>query len=183
MKQLLDIAGGYIDATREQTKAKVVKEVAAFLADAHQAGVKTDLATVLGGKLSDVMTTAVTSMRRIVDTEANQVKNISILDGIGRIFAAQGIEDPIVYFVSVNDSSRCTECTRLHTVDGLMPRVWKLSEVGNGYHKRGEPNPKTGGLPPACRCTMASLMPGYGFISGRVAYIGQGHDELKKQRG
>lgn len=182
MKQLLDIAGGYIDATREQVKSRVVKEVTAFLADAHQAGVKTDLPTVLGGKLTEVMSTAATSMRRIIDSEANQVKNISIMDGIGRIAAAQGIEDPIVYFVSVNDDSRCSECTKLHTLDGVTPRVWKLSEVGNAYHKRGEPNPKIGGLHPNCRCTMATLMPGYGFTAGRVAYIGQGHDEFKKQR-
>jgi hypothetical protein len=184
LKQLMGIAGGYVDSTREQVKARVVKEVTAFLADAHAAGVKTDLRTVLGGKLSEVMDAATVSMRRIIDTEANQAKNVSILDGIGRISAAQGIEDPVVYFVSVNDDSRCAECTRLHTVDGTRPKLWLLSEVGHGYHKRGEDNPKIGGLHPNCRCTMATLMPGYGFdAGGRVIYVARDHNEFTKQRG
>lgn len=183
LTQLLRIAAGYIDATREQTKARTVKSVTAFLHEAHIQGVKTDLRTVLGGALTDVFGEAVVSMRRIIDTEANNVKNVGILDGIIRINAASGVDDPVVYWVSVNDASRCDECTRLHTIDGNTPRLWRLSEVGHGYHKKGEPNPKMGGLHPNCRCTMASLMTGYGFVGGRIAYIGRDHDEFKKQRG
>ena len=182
LKQLLEIARGYVDATREQVKSRTVKEIVGFLEDARRSGVKADLQTVLGGKLTEVFDQAKVSLRRIVDTEANQAKNVSIMDAIGRINAAQGVEDPVVYFVSVNDASRCSECTRLHTLDGLTPRVWKLSEVGSGYHKRGDSNPKVGGLHPNCRCTMATLLPGYGFVAGRVAYISAGHDELAKQR-
>lgn len=183
LKQMLDIAGGYIDATRERTKARVVKEVTAFLTEAHSKGVKTDMKTVLGGALQDVFADAAVSMRRIVDTEANNVKNVGILDGIVRINAASGVEDPVVYWVSVNDKHRCDECTRLHTIDGYTPKLWYLSEVGHGYHKKGEPNPKIGGLHPNCRCTMATLMEGYGFdAAGRVTYFGRGHSEMKKQR-
>lgn len=183
LMQLLKIAGGYVDATREQTKARVVKEVTAFLYDAHITGVKTDLRTVLGGALQDVFGDAVVSMRRIIDTEANNVKNVGILDGLIRINAASGIDDPVVYWVTVNDQYRCEECARLHTIDGSTPRLWRLSEIGHGYHKKGEPNPKIGGLHPNCRCTMATLMPGYGFIGGRVTYVGKDHDEFKKQQG
>ncbi len=182
LKQLLDVAGGYIDATRHKTKARVVQEVTSFLKDAHMKGVKTDLPTVLGGKLNEVMNEAVVSMRRIIETETNQVKNVGILEGAIRVNATQGVKDPIVYFVSVNDASRCSECTRLHTVDGNTPRLWRLSEVGHGYHKKGDPNPKIGGLHPNCRCTMATLMPGYGFVGGRVTYVTRDHDEYAKQR-
>lgn len=183
LTQLLKIASGYIDATKEQTKARVVKEVTAFLQDAHSQGVKTNLETVLGGKLTEVFADAAVSMRRIIDTEANNVKNVGILDGIVRINAASGVEDPVVYFVSVNDKSRCGECTRLHTLEGTTPRLWYLSELGNGYHTKGDANPKVGGLHPNCRCTMATLMKGYGFIGGRIAYIARDHDEMAKQRG
>ena len=181
LKQLLDIAGGYIDATRERTKAKVVHEVSSFLKDAHMQGVKTDLPTVLGGKLVEVMNDASTSMRRIIEAETNQVKNVGILEGAIRINAAQGIDDPTVYFVSVKDENRCEECEKLHTIDGSTPRLWKLSQVGHGYHTKGEPNPKIGGLHPNCRCTMATLLPGYGFVGGRVTFIGRDHDEWTKQ--
>lgn len=182
LKQLLDVAGGYIDATRHRTKARVVNEVSSFLKDAHMSGIKTDLPTVLGGKLNEVMNEAVVSMRRIIETETNQVKNVGILEGAIRVNATQGVNDPIVYFVSVNDASRCSECERLHTIDGSTPRLWKLSEVGHGYHKKGDPNPKIGGLHPNCRCTMATLMPGYGFVGGRVTYVTRDHDEYAKQR-
>lgn len=182
LKQMLDIAGGYIDATRARTKARVVKEVTAFLSQAYTSGVKTDLKTVLGGALQDVFADAAVSMRRIVDTEANNVKNVGILDGIVRINATSGVNDPIVYWVTVNDKSRCDECTRLHTLDGTTPKLWRLGDVGHGYHKKGDANPKVGGLHPNCRCTMATLMRGYGFGSdGRVTYIGRDHDEFAKQ--
>jgi len=182
LKQMLDIASSYIDATEARTQAQVVKEVTAFLHDAHQNGVKTDLKTVLGGKLQEVFAATTVSLRRIIDSESNNVKNVGILDGIIRINAAAGVEDPFVYFVSVNDESRCDECTRLHTIDGTTPRVWKLSEVGHGYHQRGEENPKLGGLHPNCRCTMASLSRGYGFVGGRVTFIGNEHDEYLRQQ-
>lgn len=183
LQQLLKIAGGYIDATRETVKSRTIKEVTAFLQEAHASGVRTDLKTVLGGKLTEVFGDAVVSMRRIIDTEANNVKNVGILDGIVRINGATGIEDPMVYWVGVNDASRCEECWRLYTMpDRMTPRVYRLSEVGHGYHKKGEDQPKLGGCHPNCRCTMASIMPGYGFVGGRIAYIGKDHDEFAKQR-
>ena len=68
--------------------------------------------------------------------------------------------------------------------DGVTPRVWKLSEVGAGYHKKGDLNPKIAGLHPHCRCCLTSLLNGFGFnSSGMVTYIGKGHDEFAKQRG
>ena len=36
--------------------------------------------------------------------------------------------------------------------DGITPRVWKMSEMGSGYHKKGDSSPKIGGLHPRCRC-------------------------------
>lgn len=183
LKQLLNIAGGYIDATRSQTKARVVKEVTAFLQDAYAAGVKTDLATVLGGKLAEVFDQTKNSLRRIIDTECNQVKNVGVLEGITRINAAQGVENPMVFWVSVNDESRCDECTRLHCMpDGITPRVWLLSEIGHAYHKRGDGTPKIGGLHPNCRCTLAGLSTGYGFDSdGRVMYKNRYYNEYESQ--
>ncbi len=182
LRQMLDIASSYIDATEARTTAQVVKEVTAFLKDAHQNGVRTDLKTVLGGKLQEVFADTTVSLRRIIDSEANNVKNVGILDGIVRINAALGVDDPFVYFVSVNDSSRCDECARIHCLeDGITPRVWRLSDVGHGYHVKGDDHPAMSGLHPNCRCTMASLSKGYGFVGGRVAFIGNDHDEYEKQ--
>lgn len=78
----------------------------------------------------------------------------------------------------------CSECKKLHLLpDEQTPRVWKMSEVGAGYHKKGDPAPKVGGLHPHDRCTIQTLPPGYGFEGGRITYIGKDHDEFAKQRG
>lgn len=184
LHQLLKVAETYLDASREKTKAKVVSTVQAFISNAHhQDQEEVDIRTVLGGQLADVYTETVSHVRQIAEAEANHTKNLGVLDGIVRINTAMGIDDPMVYFVVVNDKDLCPECKRLHLLDdGLTPRVWYLSEVGHQYHKRGDPQPKMAGLHPHCRCSMVTLMPGYGFVAGRVSYIAKDHNELENQR-
>lgn len=184
LHQILKVAGGFVDATRERVKARVVREVQGFLTDAFNQNVNTDLETVLGGKLTEVWSETAHAVRRIIDTEATHTRNLGVLDGIVRINAQQGIEDPVVYFVVVRDSSLCSECKRLHLLpDGITPRLWHLSDVGGGYHSKGDETPKQGGLHPHCRCSMVTLMPGYGFDpKGMVTYIKKDHDEFARQR-
>ena len=124
-------------------------------------------------------------MKRIVETEATHTRNVGVLEGISRVNAAAGIEDAHIFFVVVRDSDLCSECKRLHLMeDGKTPRLYRLSEVGAGYHKKGQDDPKIGGLHPNCRCSITTLMPGYGFNSaGLVVYKSRGWDELKHQRG
>ena len=185
LKTLLKISGSYLDAAEAKAKAKTVQAVQSFLIDAGNRGVKTDLKTVLGGKLYEIMGEAQRDVKRIMETESTVVRNTSIMDGIVRSNAAAGVDDPTIFFVTVRDQHRCDECTRLHIQpDGITPRVWKLSEVPAVYHKRGDPTPKIGGLHPHCRCVLTTLMPGYGFNgAGRVQYKSPGYDEFKVQRG
>lgn len=182
---LLKISGAYLDAAEAKAKAKTVQAVQATLHEAGRAGVRTSLTTVLEGKLYEVMGDAQRDVQRIMETESTIHRNTSIMDGISRVNAAAGIEDPTVFFVTVRDQHRCDECTRLHVQpDGTTPRVWKQSELGAGYHKRGDPTPKIGGLHPHCRCVLTTLMPGYGFNgAGMVTYREPGWDEYAHQRG
>lgn len=184
LKSLLKVSGAYLDATRERAKAQTVQKVEAFLNDAQAKGVKTNVRTVLGGQLTELWRDTISDVKRIVETETTIVRNTSIYDAIGRMSASIGEGDPTVFFVTVRDNSRCKECTRLHVQpDETTPRVWKQSELGSGYHKRGEEFPKIGGLHPHCRCMLTVLMKGYGFDgSGRVTYIGPDHDEYAAQR-
>lgn len=183
LKPLLNIAGSYLDAVREKTKAKVVQGVQSFLQEAATKGVATDVETVLGGQLADVWKETTSDIKRLVETESTVVRNTGLMDGILRTNAMLGIDDPTVFFVIVRDGNACGECMRLHVMpDGVTPRVWKMSEVGSGYHKKGQDNPKIGGLHPHCRCQLTTLMPGFGFgADGRVTYIKPGHDEYAKQ--
>lgn len=184
LEGLLDIADGYIEAQRNQTKARTVKAVEAWLNEAQAEGVKTDLQTVLGGELEQVFGKVTSDMHRIVATEATAARNTGTLDGIVRVNASQGIEDPIVYFVVVRDDSLCAECKRLHLLDDeTTPRLWYLSELRHSYHKKGDDAPSLNGEHPHCRCSLVTLMPGYGFDgSGMVEFVAVDHDEMKVQR-
>lgn len=182
---LARIAKGYLDAANAKAKANVVSTVEQFLKDADAKGIKTDVETVLGGKLADVWGSTSEDVKRILDTESNQAKNLGVLDGITKVNAAAGIEDPVVYFVTAKDKDVCKECMRLHTLgdDVMTPRLWYLSEISHAYHKRSDDSPSFGGLHPHCRCSIVTLMLGYGFSGGAVVYISAGHNELKQQRG
>lgn len=182
-KVLKQISESYLDATREKMKSKTIKAIQDFLFDASRNKVKTNLATVLGGKLEEVGGEIQRDVRRILETESTVHRNTSIMDAITKTNALAGVEDPVVFFVVVRDQALCEECRKLHMrPDGVTPRVWRMSELGSGYHKRGDPTPKVGGLHPHCRCVLTTLLPGYGFnAAGRVTYIEPGHDEYKRQ--
>jgi hypothetical protein len=182
-QSLIGTAEQYLDAHRELAKARTAASVQAWLYDAHKKGIKTDLETVLGGELSELTGKITTGVKQIVETETNKAKNAGSINAVNKIATTMGIADPVVYFVVVKDKSLCQECKRLHLhTDGVTPRLWKLSEIGAGYHKKGDSNPKTSGLHPHCRCSMVSLMPGFGFKNGRATYIGPDHNEFDLQR-
>lgn len=181
---LLRISEAYMDAQKEKAKAQAVQTVQAFIQDTATKGVKTDVEVVLGNQLSDLMTKVHADVKKIVETETTVVRNMGVDDAIQRISEMQGIDDPVVFFVVVRDGQRCGECTRLHLLDDkVTPRVYYRSEVGAGYHKRGDANPKVGGLHPHCRCVMSVLTPGFGFDgAGRVVWKSTGWNEIKRQR-
>lgn len=189
LEQLLEIASNYLEAVRHRAKAQTVMAVQNFMQDVSKYKRRgerpPDLHTVLGGELSDLYAKLKADVHRIVDTEAQHVRGVGVVDGIVRANASAGVEDPVVFFVVVRDQHLCEECKRLHLLPDLKtPRVWKLSEVSHDYHKRGEETPKIGGLHPHCRCSMTTLMPGFGFDKGgMVTWKGQKHDEYARQRG
>lgn len=184
LAHLESVAKGYLDAVRAHMKPRVVKAVDSWLKDAASQGIKTTPRTVLQGELAQVYKKVASDLERIVDTESTNASNMGVLDGIERVNRSLGIDDPTVYFVVVRDTSLCEECRRLHLLDNeITPRVWKLSEISHAYHKAGEPTPSIGGLHPHCRCSLMTLMPGYGFgKDGMVKFISPEHDEFKAQR-
>jgi len=188
LDSLTRVAGNYIDGTASRAKAKVTNAIDSWLRE--QSAVKKPatedaLREKLRESLDSIWKEMTTHVETILDTEASQARNVSLMDGIVKVNALRGIDDPVVYFVIVRDTKTCQECKRLHLLDDMKtPRVWRLSEVGHDYHQRGEDNPKIGGLHPHCRCTMVTLLPGFGFKDdGGLGFIAPGHDEYEKQRG
>lgn len=184
VETLIETAGNYIDSYRAATKAQVTHKIQSFLTEADVKGIDTDLKTVLGGELANTWGKVTGDIRRLVDTENTTARNMGTLEGIMGVSASLGEEDPVVFWVVVRDQHLCSECKKLHLLsDGITPRVWRLSEVGHGYHKKGEKDPKIGGLHPNCRCSMVYLAKGYGFDgSGMIKYISPDHDEYQNQR-
>jgi hypothetical protein len=185
LDSLVRVAGNYIDATKERAKAKVANAIDSWLREqstSKKPASKDDMRAKLREHLDDVLQETTTAIETILDTEATGTRNVSLMDGIIRMNAARGIDDPVVYFIIVRDNVTCDECIRLHLLkDGRTPRVWKLSEVGHAYHKRGDENPKINGLHPHCRCTMVTLLPGFGFKAGSLGFVSPGWDEYAHQ--
>lgn len=184
LDSILHSADGYLTALEQTTTTQVVKNVESFIKNAHASGKDIDFEQLLHGQLMDVLGKAKAGVRKIVDTEATGVRNLGTLDGIEKVNAAHGIPDPVVYFVVVRDNALCGECKRLHLLpDQITPRLWKQSDLDHNYHKKGEDRPSISGEHPHCRCSLVTLLPGFGFNQdGHVIYIGSGHDEYARQQ-
>ncbi len=181
---LMTAAKTYLDAYEAAAKARVVNAVEHHLGEVEAGRAKGDLRSALGGQLADVWATAARDVKRLVETETTAARNVGAIDGIQKVNLLAGISDPVVFFVVVRDDHRCEECTSLHLLDEVTPRVWKMSELESGYHQRGSGRPSIRGLHPFCRCSCTSLLPGFGFDSaGMTTYISKDYDEFSKQRG
>ena len=183
LKGLLTTAHSHIEALKNKTKASIETEVDSYLKDQNLRGESSSELEVQK-RVIDGLIKAGNHIKTIADTEANKAKNMGQAMQITRVAASMDVKDPSVMFICIHDSKLCAECARLHLMpDGRTPRVWKLSELGAGYHKKGDDNAKLGGLHPNERCVLTFLAPGYGFKDGRVSFVASGHDEYLKQRG
>ena len=184
LNSVLNIGVSYLDAIREKAKAKTVHKIQQTLIDAARQDADVDIDDVLGRELSDLWDDVSNDVSRVIGTETSVARNVSTMDAITKINLSAGISDPTVAFVVVRDEHVCDSCQRLHMLpDGITPRVWKLSEVRSAY---GKPNDLTPTMTrhPHCRCSLISVLPGYGFSeSGMITYKEPGWDEYRNQRG
>lgn len=120
----------------------------------------------------------------LVVHELHNAQNAGALDGIIGSAKSLGIGDPTVFKIGVLDDSRCKYCWKLWTMpDQVTPKVYKLGELSGSPGHWKNPEPSVSPTHVRCRDILTILMPGFGFDSnGKVAYIGAGHDEYKKQR-
>jgi hypothetical protein len=144
----------------------------------------TPSSTEIKNRITEGLNEAGKHIKTISEAESTKARNTGKLFNIAKAASSVGVSDPYVFFVVVKDNVTCPECIRLHLMpDKITPRVWKMSEVGFSYHKKGEPNPKVAGIHPHCRCSMTVLLPGYGFKGGKASFVSNEHDEYQKQRG
>jgi hypothetical protein len=186
MGRVLSVGTDYLTALQEKAKAVTINKIESFIEESNKnKDEDVDLEGFLDQQMNEVWGKLTSDVKRVVDTESTVAQNVSILDSITKINAYSGINDPTVAFLCVHDNSLCKECKRLHLLpDGVTPKAWKVSDLGSGFHKIGDPSPKVSGLHPHERCTLITLLPGYGFTSsGKVTYKSPGWDEYAHQRG
>jgi hypothetical protein len=182
LKSLLESAFGYIESLKNRTKSNVAERVDEVVKNAKARGQKPTQAEI-NSILDEEMSRARSHLQAILESESTKLRNVGSMMDISRVASSMGDRDPTVFFVVVKDGVTCKECIKLHLQeDKVTPRVWKFSELKQGYHKRGEENPSAFGLHPHCRCTLTYLTKGFGFKGGNVSYISEKHDEYEKQR-
>jgi hypothetical protein len=175
---LLEIADAYLEGIKARIKARALN-----------AALGNETAETAGGEAvaqtpATIIESATHEIETVLDSETQNARSLGAVEGISQVAASQGVADPTVFFVVVRDSSLCDECKDIHLMPtGVEPRLWKLSEVMNGYHQRGVDAPSMTGLHPHCRCSLTYLAPGFGFNArGYVQYVAPGFDALEDQR-
>lgn len=183
LRGLLASTDGYIESLKNKTRANITESVDGLARQARLANDKVDPA-MLSRILKDEMTKARAHMVAIVESEATKLRNLGTLMNISRMAASVNDSDPSVFFVVIKDTITCKECVRLHLMpDQTTPRLWKFSELKQGYHKRNEDNPSAFGLHPHCRCTLVYLSKGFTFDeNGKTAYRSENYDAYDNQK-
>ena len=183
LKSVLNSSYGYIEGLKNKTSSNVVENVDSIVKEAKIKNTFVTSAQV-AEIISAEMEKARNHMQLIAEAESTKTRNLGHTMEIASNAQNQGIEDPNVFFIIVRDGKACKECLRLHMLeDEVTPRVWKMSELSMGYHKRGENHPSSCGEHPFCRCSLSQLQPGWGFKNGWVSFISLGYDEFAVQRG
>jgi hypothetical protein len=181
LRSILNSSFGYIESLKNKTSSNVVEAVDALIKEAK---LKDDYVTA--GQVAEIisgeMEKARSHMKLIAEAETTKTRNMGHTMEIARKAESQGIDDPTVFFVVVRDNLLCKECKRLHLMpDGITPKLFKLSSISMGYHKRGDDRPSSCGEHPNCRCSITYLPMGWGFKNGFVSFISLDYDAFKEQ--
>jgi hypothetical protein len=172
---LSDITNNYIEAERLKISNHILQSIAsAQTPEEAEEKIKEDFdkaKNYLDGLVANETMNAVAYANR---------------DGIQTVAASVGEEDPTVFKTGIVDSKLCEDCKRLWHLDNniRVPRVYKLSELREGYNKKKPWDVTVGPTHPHCRHVLSMLPIGYGFDeTGRVKFVGLGYDEYKIQHG
>lgn len=164
-------AQALLDSVKSKTYKKILQDIKVGDTDA----------------IKKTFDTAQHETNRIIFHEITTAQSIGGQQGVVEVARSKNIEDPTVAWIGPLDAKTCASCLEMyHTSENpMIPRVWKLSELKQGYFKRKEWDGKSvySKAHPRCRHVMTIIMDGFGFDnSGSLTYIGDGHDEFSHQR-
>lgn len=181
LKSLLESSYGYIESLKNKTKSNVTERIDGLAREAKLQNRKLDQEEIQI-VLRDELKKAKSHLIAITESESTKLRNLGTMMDITKVSSSLDDSDPTVFFVMVKDQSTCKECIKLHTIDGVRPRLWKLSQLKQGYHIRGEDVPSAFGLHPSCRCALSYLPLGFDFDkTGKLKYREEGFDAYAAQ--
>lgn len=143
--------------------------------------------TNLRGLLRDKVNNWEWRYKTIVNTELNRAANWGAMDAILHNNPAKAPEQ-IVVFKQGNKPGHgtCKHCEKFWYLDDkVTPRVYKMSELigkTNVGKKAKDWEPTIDSTHPNESHVLIELKPGFGFINGSLEYVGEDHDEFKRQR-
>lgn len=175
IKSMAKITANYLDAERLKTINNLTM--------AAEQGIELDQ---VEGLVRDGMDKASKYVSTVLNTEIKNVQAYAERAGIEQLGASIGEDDPTVMKLGIVDAKLCANCKKLwHTDDLYVPKVYKLSELKDGYNKDWRnPVATVGCTHPHCRHVLSMLPPGYGFNArGTITFKGFGYDEYSEQRG
>lgn len=197
INKLKDVAEKYIDNLEQKSIADVTRVVSEKIDNittkAKTSGKTTEeiLKSSDGREILRDLKSALKEQREkissaadlIVNHELHNAQNFGAFDGLLSASKAANIQDPVVFKIGVMDEKRCKHCWRLWTLeDKITPKVYRLSELSGSSGHWKNPDASISPTHPNCRDILTVLMPGFGFVNGKVTYLGKDHDEYKKQR-
>lgn len=175
VKQLMKITGNYLDAERLRTVNHVLNAI-------ESAKTFDDVKEVVEKQMEK--TNGYVNM--LVGNEIRNIQANAEKEGIEKLGAAIGVEDPVVCKLGVVDDKLCKYCRPLwHTDENpMIPKVYKLSELKDGYMNHKDPQPTILASHPSCRHVTSMIPPGFGFTNqGVITFKGFGYDIYAEQRG
>ena len=183
LKSLLESAYGYVESLKNRTKSNVTERIDGIIKEAKLNNRKPD-ENEIRDILAEELGKAKSNMKSIAESESTKLRNLGTMMDISKVAGNLGDMDPTVFFIIVKDGATCKECIRLHLMpDGVTPRLWKFSELKQGYGKRGDETPSAFNRHSGCRCSLSYLSAGFGFDKqGKVSYQSEDYSAYKDQR-
>lgn len=183
LKSLLKTSYGHIESLKNKAKTNIADRLDGLARQARLQKRKLDKEEIQA-ILDEELSRAKSSLAAIAEYESTKFRNLGTMMDITSVAATVGDEDPTVMFVVIKDNVTCKECIRLHLMpDQVTPRLWKLSQLRQGYHKRGMDAPSAFGLHPYCRCTLVYVNRGYGFDKkGKLEYKSDNYNAYLSQK-
>ncbi len=176
VKTLNRITDNYIEAERLKTINKIMQA-------AEQGESLDDIESML----KETLDKSAEYVDMLVVTEARNVQANAEREGIEKVAASIGVEDPIVCKYGKIDDKMCPVCRYLwHSEENIyIPKVYKLSELKDGYNtSTKDPIPTVLASHPRCRHILTLIPPNFGFNArGQIEFKGFGYDIYSEQRG